>query len=275
MSDALLYLKMAKPKDIDEYKEWARKELVSNFDDESNAIHFETNSAEAFLRVGQSDFFNNLGQKLVEWNEEYKAVKNGDLLMTKEPPVIHRKSYVSAINKSFRTDILWNDKYPDPPKKGWVKADAVFQSLNDGLRGTIVCRFIDGPIFLIERLRKYASDLGYSFNSYSQERDAGYYAFHSYITIPVQLTDKKWERESVNVSIELQITTQLQDVLKEMTHHFYEVDRLEPPDGSGWKWEFGTNRFKIGYLSHALHLLESIIVEARDSDGQQAAGEKK
>jgi hypothetical protein len=61
------------------------------------------------------------------------------------------------------------------------------------------------------------------------------------------------------------VTTQLQEVLRGLTHTFYEEQRAtESRKTSKWKWEVRTNRFRVSYLSHTLHLLEAIILEARD-----------
>jgi hypothetical protein len=78
------------------------------------------------------------------------------------------------------------------------------------------------------------------------------------------------------VEIEIQITTQLQEVLRSLTHKFYEAQRLQVvPDKGKWKWDFKSNRFKVGYLSHTLHLLESVILESRDSVMGSVGGQQK
>ena len=57
----------------------------------------------------------------------------------------------------------------------------------------------------------------------------------------------------------------MQEVLKDLTHKFYEKQRVSiDKDKSKWKWDFSSSRFKVGYLSHTLHLLESIILESRE-----------
>mgnify|MGYP005993013917 CR=1 FL=1 len=50
------------------------------------------------------------------------------------------------------------------------------------------------------------------------------------------------------------------------THKFYEKERTSDFQDTGkWKWDFDSGKFKVGYLSHTLHLLESIILESRNS----------
>jgi ppGpp synthetase/RelA/SpoT-type nucleotidyltranferase len=103
------------------------------------------------------------------------------------------------------------------------------------------------------------------YRKYSQERDDGYYAYHVYVSFPAKIFDVEWNKEDVQVEAEIQITTQLQEVLKDLTHKFYEKQRISlDKDTSKWKWDFASSRFKVGYLSHTLHLLESIILESRE-----------
>jgi hypothetical protein len=77
------------------------------------------------------------------------------------------------------------------------------------------------------------------------------------------------------VEVEIQLTTQLQEVLRSLTHPFYEAERLlRNPDKGKWKWDFSSGRFKVGYLSHTLHLLESVILETRDKVRSERVVEK-
>ncbi|MEA5604396.1 hypothetical protein [Nostoc sp. UHCC 0252] len=117
----------------------------------------------------------------------------------------------------------------------------------------------------IDRIIEYAKFHKLKYRKYSQERDDGYYAYHVYVSFPAKIYDIDWNAEDINIEAEIQITTQLQEVLKELTHKFYEKQRIsQDKDTSKWKWDFSSSRFKVGYLSHTLHLLESIILESRE-----------
>ena len=112
----------------------------------------------------------------------------------------------------------------------------------------------------------YAGELDLERRRYSQERDDGYYAYHYYVKFRVRIVDKSWHESESSMEAEIQATTQLQEVLRVLTHKFYEGNRIIfGEDSSKWKWDFTSNRFRVGYLSHTLHLLESIILEARDT----------
>lgn len=119
--------------------------------------------------------------------------------------------------------------------------------------------------FIAKQLGKYAKSLGLKSRFYSQEREEGYYAYHFYVTIEVPFLDESFKKINSEIEIEIQLTTQLQEVLKELTHQFYQVNRLRSDNNSKWKWNYKTNGFKLSYVSHTLHLLESIIIEIRDN----------
>jgi ppGpp synthetase/RelA/SpoT-type nucleotidyltranferase len=186
-----------------------------------------------------------------------------------------KKPYESAIDKSFRINALWNDGFPNEPKKGWVTPRNLHFYFNDGIRSYLVCRFIDGPRFIAEQLTNYAKSLGLKSRFYSQERDEGYYAYHFYVTINVYFIDESFKKVNSEIEIEIQLTTQLQEVLKSLIHEFYQANRLKQSSNSKWKWEYKTNRFRVGYISHALHLLESIIVEIRDGSSETKHSSEK
>jgi ppGpp synthetase/RelA/SpoT-type nucleotidyltranferase len=196
--------------------------------------------------------------------------------MEKTNPILLQKPYASAVDKSFRVNVLWNENFPEPPKKGWVTTDNLHYYFNDTIRCCVVCKFIDGPRFVTDKLMLYAKNIGLERRRYSQERDDGYYAYHYYVKFPVKTVDRNWQEVESDIEVEIQITTQLQDILRSLTHNFYQANRLTPDDDSSkWKWDFKSNRFRVSYLSHTLHLLESIILESRNAVTSSVNDEKK
>jgi ppGpp synthetase/RelA/SpoT-type nucleotidyltranferase len=267
---------MKKPEDITEYKAWIHDHLHADFDNETSRTLYETNINIAQIAIEEHEFFRDLSEKLEEWASSYQAKTGTVLLMTESAPAMEKKEYESAVNKSFRANILKNDRFPDAPEMGWITPKNLYTSFNDAIRGTIVCRFIDGPAYLATKLTEYARSLGLNNKFYSQERDDGYYAYHFYVFIPVKLIDETFRQFEANMEVEIQITTQLQEVLRTLTHKFYEVNRLKPQiNDAKWKWDFKSNRFKVSYLSHTLHLLESIIIESRASSMKKSRKAKK
>jgi len=93
----------------------------------------------------------------------------------------------------------------------------------------------------------------------------GYYAYHFYVFIPVEIATPNLESRTISMRIEIQISSQLQEVLRKITHEFYEQRRNSvEADAQQWKWDFQSNQFRAGYVSHTLHLIEAIIVQLRD-----------
>ncbi|MBD2295547.1 hypothetical protein H6G06_19245 [Anabaena sphaerica FACHB-251] len=256
---------MLKPTNLDEYRDWAKQNLSIDFSNPKIARLYETNLTNIYNAITQHSFFVFFSSQASRWQEEYNQKTCSDLFMGSNDPRLVTKPYESAIEKTYRVNILWNKDFPKEPKKGWVNHQNIFTQFNDLVRGTLVCRFIDGPAFIAKRIIEYAKEHNLKYRKYSQERDDGYYAYHVYISSPAKIFDMEWNEEDVYVEAEIQITTQLQEVLKDLTHKFYEKQRISlDKDTSKWKWDFAFSRFKVGYLSHTLHLLESIILESRE-----------
>jgi len=267
---------MSRPTTLETYKEWARNTLSADFDDEKSKNLYEVNLRAAFNTISGHEFFKQFESRLGEWNFEYENLWHSQLLMDLSAPELLIKPYESAIDKSFRANVLWNTRFPDPPLDGWVTPDNLFRYFNDGVRGTIVCKFIDGPSFATERLSQLAAQLHLENRWYSQEKDEGYYAYHFYAKFDVNFYDGHWKGQKSKIEMEIQVTTQLQEVLRGLTHHFYEQKRVQPDaDTSKWKWEYKSNRFRASYLSHTLHLLEAVIVQSRDESMEPGRGPGK
>ena len=264
---------MSVPKTLDEYIVWAAENIGSDFADSKSKRFYEVNLSNFFNSISEHAFFRGLNIELEKAETEYRSATNSELLMEKSTPRLLQKPYSSAVDKSFRVNVLWNTSFPEQPKRGWVTTDNLPFYFNDTIRCCIVCKFIDGPRFVTDRLMTYAKSLGLDRRRYSQERDDGYYAHHYYVRFPVKTVDKNWRENETDIEVEVQVTTQLQDVLRSLTHTFYQANRLTPDeDSSKWKWDFASNRFRVGYLSHTLHLLESIILQSRN---EVASGKTK
>lgn len=101
-------------------------------------------------------------------------------------------------------------------------------------------------------------------NSY-EARDEGYYAVHLYVYDDFNIPKLSWDTEPKHLSIELQITTQLQDVIGKLTHKYYEDRRVGmSKDKKKWQWQYESDEFISNYLGHILHYLEGMIMEVRE-----------
>jgi hypothetical protein len=260
------------PTTIDEYTSWAKETLDVDFNSDYNRKTYDLNVTYVHNEASNHAFFRGIDKFLEDSQEDYLKKKKAALFMAKPTVILDKKPYESVVNKSFRYNVIWNTQFPSVPTYDWVAPDEWltpdnwFSRINDSVRTTIVCKYIDGPRFLTERLTKYATECKLASRYRSQQRDDGYYAYHFYIKIPVSMIDKDKEVVNVNVDIEIQLTTQLQEVLRQIAHLYYEDMRIgKSSDPSSWKWEFGSNRFRAGYLGHTLHLLEAIILDIRNA----------
>lgn len=253
-----------RPLSVEEYVEWAKKKL--NVELSNKTERWYNSNARAIINTAQAHpFFAKLDEALLQDEEAYKQAHSVGLMMRRELHLL-QKPYSSMLDKSLRKNVLENPSFPKPPKDGWFVPETWFAQNNDIVRSTLVCKYIDGPKFLVSRFEERARVLGLSLRSKSQQNDDGYYAYHFYVRLPVELDWFDWRSKTESVEIEVQITTQLQEVLRALTHKLYEVRRLaSASDPHSWKWEVMTKRFKAAFLGHTLHMLEAAIVELRDS----------
>lgn len=231
-------------------------------------------------------FFLGLPAQLERYSQEYRVVKGGALFMDPDYAQsvvnLYIKPFTSAVDKSFRHNCLWNRKFPKAPiarrigaPSVWATPDNWLSVFDDIVRTSMVCKFIDGPGWLAERLHQCArTQHGLEASFSSRQLDSGYYAYHLYVDFPMKLmkSPKLGGTEDVAVTVEIQFTTQLQEALRAITHEQYAERRLTAEDGlnrHSWKWDYTAEEFRAGYLAHTLHLLEGIIAELRD---QQTKG---
>jgi len=259
---------MDEPKSISDYVEWARVVLKDDLGADVTRRIYDTNIAAALNAIQQTPFSRELNDFLIKCEQEYRSKTGTSLRMSTSSLEFSAKSFESVVNKLFRQNVVWNRAFPKAPQGGWVISRDVYSRLDDLVRTTVVCKFLDGPEFLSERFVAFATGNGLLVEARSLERDDGYYAFHVYTSFAVELTDQAWALAMHTMKTEIQITTQLQEILRDLTHRYYEQVRLErAPDRKAWKWRSNDPRFRAGFLSHSLHLLEGLILELRDAGG--------
>ncbi|MGL3211123.1 hypothetical protein [Bradyrhizobium sp. BR 1433] len=185
---------------------------------------------------------------------------------------LYVKSYSSVVSKLYRANVLNNPRFDRSPKKGWITPRNMFGRVNDLVRSTIVCRHIDEPAKIAQQITAKALSLGLKASSRAQTKDEGYYAHHVYVSVPVNLMDQNWQELAEAVLLEIQVTTEMQHMLYELTHRFYDKERnLAPKDDPGsWKWDYRSARFSASYLSHTLHMLEGMILQLYEDTEEKA-----
>src|SRR5262249_35545324 len=175
--------------------------------------------------------------------------------------------------KTFRTNVLQNKKWPQPPtwlrQQKWVLPRNWFTMINDIVRACFVVKYFDGVKFLLARLEEECENTDTRHHSVFHAREEGHYAAHLYITYETEILSIDMRPELVTTTAELQITTQLQEVIRGMLHKYYESRRQKAEPSDDWKWDHNSNEFATNYLGHVLHYLEGMIVATRDRQEKQ------
>ncbi|WP_133161739.1 hypothetical protein [Deinococcus koreensis] len=255
---------------------WTREYLGIDYED-PELERFHSRFERTIDHFSKSDpLIFGLREKIIEWDSEYRQSNRVGLLMTGGDDglashdliyPVKVKSIESIINKAYRINKILED---DPSIRDFqpIIPNQWMNQVTDICRGTIVCRYIDGPLYLGSRICEYLKSLGCYSNLVAVAKDRGYYAYHIEFTFPIDVVNyRAGEATREDIRFEMQITTQLQQVLYSLTHPYYEMLRVgRVMEAENWQWEYDSVKFKSAYLSHTLHLLESLILEVRDSD---------
>ncbi len=214
-----------------------------------------------------SPFWRALTTELVALDErEYQASELHVLAHPEQTaPEVVVKPFKSAVEKSFRRNYLHNRDWPEPPAGGWILPTEWYTRLRDVIRTTIVVKYLDG-VKAVSSLVGQVCLGGASVSDVSQEaRDEGYYAMHNVVCVPLPMpTDVPWEVRQVDIPVEVQVITQVQDVIRRLTHVFYEERRMRVLDPEKkWQWEWESPEFVPNYLGHILHYVDGAIMDVR------------
>jgi ppGpp synthetase/RelA/SpoT-type nucleotidyltranferase len=227
---------------------------------------YEQVAAKALVDISESAFWTGLQQALDEFDDDYLARTSYRLFAGSEgkPDRPVRKTWESFLSKTYRKNVLNNVNWPDEPVGGWLTGTSWFTQINDIVRTAYVVKYLDGVEFLVEKLERVAHDLGLTTRCDFEAKDEGYYAAHLYVSIEVDVPTPKWDTEKVPIQFEIQVTTQLQEVIRRLTHEHYADRRLDEPASIAWQWQYRNPNFVPNYLGHILHYLEGMIMEVRD-----------
>ncbi|SCL21188.1 hypothetical protein GA0070616_2230 [Micromonospora nigra] len=247
-----------------EYPEWlASKDAEAGAALATRSRH-ETVGAKIQTDVSASGAWKEILERLREFNDEYTIATGYQLLASRDTPKIYLKPYDSLLDKSYRKNVVNNKQWPEPPESGWITPANWYQLTNDIVRTTLVVKYLDGVDFLAKKLEAIAEERGHEFSVDFEARDEGYYAAHCYLCFEVEVPKLDWDTEVVRVRLEIQVTTQLQDVIRKLTHDYYERRRSLPDSrDKKWQWDYESPEFLPNYLGHILHYVEGMIMEVR------------
>lgn len=246
---------------FENYPSWLLENHQVDLSNSDLKKRYEMCSLAILSELDRHAFVTGAEKQLQEIAKEYIGI-TGTALLLGEPGIqLVRKPYESVVNKSYRENIAWNKRWPNPPDGGWAFPSEWPTRFDDIIRTTIVCRYVDGCSFISARLKDFATAHGLETFQRSLQNDEGYYAYHLYVRVPIDWLGEK----GASATLEIQVTTQVQDLLRSLSHSVYEDRRIKLKlDRNGWKWDFESSEFMSGYVGHTLHFLEGILVRMRD-----------
>jgi|SRR6516162_8934843 len=232
--------------------------------------NYEFNMRSAQSSVQAGSLMTELVQHLSSLAETYAGDRPNLLYYPAKPSDLSVliKPFQSVLTKIYRVNYLHNQKFPDEPdQSGFVRYDAIYDhpKMNDLLRARLVCKYMDGPQVVVQGLQAFCQDRDLEFRSYPMNSDMGYYAWHCYMRIPLEIMIYD-SVENKKIWFELQVTTQLAEVITGLTHGLYEGQRVRSSRATAneWRWRPKSQQFRSAYLGHTLHLLEGVIQTFRD-----------
>lgn len=252
-----------KPK-YEEYEKWLKNER----DSEITKRYYEE-VASTIKRIFQDySLWKTFNRNRDDYHHEFFTESRGYNLWSNasEPIELKTKPYDSFLLKTYRRNILDNQSWPEQPKGGWILHDNWYSKINDIVRTSVVVKYLDGVEFVARHFKSLCDENKAKCNINYEAKEEGYYAAHMYVTSKFEVPKMKLGTEFVDVSIEIQITTQLQDVIKKLLHQYYEERRKQEKhkENVKWQWDYKSDEFATNYLGHILHYIEGMIMERRD-----------
>lgn len=281
-----------RPQSVREFQEWYRVEFGERLEEQDrdldNWYTYVCDQGAADLK--ESPFWKALQEARPSLERRYRLRHGPSTLWVSElqPKKIGNKKLESAIDKSFRQNVVHNEKpWPTPPElkqpvsegatpqdysdpRLWVGPRNWLTEFSDIYRVRFIANYIDGVLFLTEQISELAEkDAQTECSVDLKNTPHGYFASHLDIQQSLLLPDFETKEESeVAVTLEVQITTAIQSTLLEIQHELYSLSRLNP-DPTAWQWQYKDPEFHVNYMGSTLHLLEGLIVKARDDRRDQ------
>ena len=255
----------SKPIDPLIYADWVKTNLGVEITNR-NERHYELVKNTIKNRFEESSFWIEFTNQLRSFHAEYEIERGYPLLQSPEQPLeLITKPWTSFFEKTIRHNVIMNDKFPKSPKGGWILPDNWFSRIDDIVRTTIVVKYLDGVHFLVNKTRMLCVS-PYKLRCDFEAKETGYYAVHMYIVQRLEVPKIDLGTEILPLSIEIQIRTQIQDVIRKLSHEYYEEKRSRTPILSqyGWQWDYESEEFIPYYLGHILDYVEGMIMEIRN-----------
>jgi hypothetical protein len=257
-----------KTQTFEEHKVWLDEQFPNELLSAAKT-RYENASTKALRTVMDSIFWQSLLANSDEWRDSYSATSRGyQLFPSEQRPILVAKRFDSLIDKVYRKNVIQNSNWPNPPEDGWIKQDNWYEKINDIVRTTIVVKYMDGVEHLTSSMASLCSELNFEFDMNLEARAEGYYAAHCYVDHKVDIPKVGFDTEMVNIKLEIQVATQLQDAIRKLTHQGYVANRSKEKSVDKWQWDYKDPNFTPNYLGHILHYVEGTIMEIRERGRQ-------
>jgi hypothetical protein len=170
---------------------------------------------------------------------------------------LYTKSFESFLNKTYRYNFV-------KQRSDWLKPDDWYEALDDVVRTLFVVRYLDGVDTLIDNFTQLARSQGLKSKFERKCNDDGYYAAHFYVREHIDIIPPYAAPRGIDMWVELQITTQLQEILRKFLHTIYEKNRMSRTKAEiPWQWRYQDDEFFTNSLGHMLHNIEGFIMDVR------------
>ena len=235
-------------------------------DGEAHEAHYEHHSTSLVSAFEQTEFWMEFVKELSHLSER-RNVEGGLPLLAHAgtSPVVVSKPWESLLNKCYRANVLNNKDFPRPPPKGWITEKNWLCRIHDIVRTTVVVRYLEGISTVIDLLEEVAAVNGaVTLNVDYKARDEGYYAVQVSIPMRLQYGVSGWTGLFADIQVELQLCTQIQEVVRLLTHDLYKKRRVKlRAPGYRWQWDCESDEFVPNYLGHMLQYADGMIMTSR------------
>lgn len=254
---------------FEDYPKWAAENIGFDTEDEQILKRYTSNARLIKTFVEPSEVWDKFLEFCRSISAEYKDSMGYELFSSQNfIPELKIKPFLSCVEKSYRINILNNGNFPSPPSRRsstdeWVVEDNLYRTINDIIRGRMICRYMDGPEFFCRKIAEALSGITVV-DFHSMETDLGYYSWHLGMSFDVEILKATGSVSQEKIRVEVQVSTQLQDVMNDLTHSFYEDKRVTTEAKSLWKWRPGQPKFQGVYFGHTLHMIEGMLVELKN-----------
>lgn len=259
---------MEKPRDRTDHSAFIEELLAKDI--ESLKSYYNRVSVQIKNDFSNSEFFNDLKSELNDLNDWYQMQEKFILLVLSKCLNLDTKKFDDMMEKSYRKDVLCNEHWEDSDNSwtinyDWVNPLNCFEKLNDILRTRIMIRYLDGARLVLGVLKKVANKHEYSSKIAFKSDEYGYYGVHFVVKYPVEIERINLGSKNILLNVEIQICTQISEVINELLHLYYEKKRLEFHGADkDWRWDYDCDEFIPAYLGHMTHYIEGMIMQSRE-----------